>query len=255
MTEDNKLELVSAAMDGELDADERRELDALLESSAEARELKAELDQLDSMLKGVPELEPPASLHDRIMADAHPPRAASKASALDWLRQLTPGAGLRYAIAASVGAIVAAAVITFPAPQSVPMDVSDLVGAMAPGSDSSELASFDYVEDGIDCTVQLRRSDGKLLLDIQAETSEPVDIAVSLGGAGLWPQAMAQFEGQHRSIAFSGQDFEFQVHGRQRTSILLRRVDGPMSHGKADITIKYSVGDRLLRQGVLEATW
>lgn len=255
MTDDNKLELVSAAIDGELDDGEQRELDVLLNSSKEARDLKADLEQLDSMLKGVPELDPPESLHASIMAETEPRPAPGKSSAFDWLLQSLPGAGLRYALAAAAGAIVAAVIITTPPPQSASMDIADLVGTMAPGAGANVLASFSYDEGEVDCTVQLRLSDGRLFLDIQADTVEPLDIAVSLDGAGLWPQAMAQFEGQHRSIAFTGQEFELQAQGRQRTSILLRRIDERTSHGKADITIQYSIAGRLLRQGVLEATW
>ena len=50
MTDQRELELISAAVDGELGIDERVEVDLLLESSEEAREFTAELEQLVSLL-------------------------------------------------------------------------------------------------------------------------------------------------------------------------------------------------------------
>jgi len=258
MTEKNELELVSAAIDGELDIDEQRELDALLATSAEAQALRSDLEQLDSLLKEIPEMDPPGFLLTQIMAQSQPEAAPKRASAFDWLRQFAPGAGLRYALAASAGALVAAIIITAAEQPPGAIDVADLVGTMAPGTGtdaSNVLANFAYQADDIESTVQLRAADSELYLDIQSESGVPLDIDISLGGTELSPLAMAQVEGQHRSVQIAGQNLKFQTEGTQHTTILLRRADARTSAGNADITVELSSNGRLLRQGVLQATW
>ena len=258
MTDKDKMELVSAAIDGELDIDEQRELDALLASSPEAQSLKSDLEQMDSVLKGVPALDPPASLFTQIMAETRPTAVPGKTSVIDWLRQLVPGAGLRYALAASAGALVAAIIITADEPQSGPIDVADLVGTMAPGTGtdaSNVLANFAYQADDIESTVQLRAIDSDLYLDIRTKSKAPLDIDINLGGVELSPLAMTQVEGQHRSVRIAGQNLKFQTEGTQHTTILLRRANATSLAGKADITIDLSSNGRLLQQGVLQATW
>ena len=136
MTDQRELELISAAIDGELDIDERAELDMLLESSEEACELKAELEQLESLLKDVPDLEPPESLHAHIMAHAKPQRVKSKPSILDWLRPLIPGAGLRYALAAAAGALIAVIFINSQSMLPGTTDFADLCSRSATGFES-----------------------------------------------------------------------------------------------------------------------
>ena len=47
MTVDRELELVSAAIDGDLGTGDQAKLNALLENSMEARKFKSDLEQLD----------------------------------------------------------------------------------------------------------------------------------------------------------------------------------------------------------------
>ena len=114
--------------------DDKSKLDRLPETSAE---IEAELEQLDSLLEDIPDLEPPESLHSRIMAQLESPAASSKAavikpSVMEWLRPLLAGSGLRYALAGAAGAVLAALFIGGQSAIPVTGNNADLVGTMAP---------------------------------------------------------------------------------------------------------------------------
>ena len=254
MTEEQKLELISAAIDGELDADDRVELGLLLESSEEARELKSELEKLDSLLKDVPVLEPSESLHAQIMARVNSQRMPS---ALNWARPLIPGAGLRYAIAAAAGALVVAIFISSQSMQPGTIEFKDLVGTMAPdkaSGDANIVDSFAVREKGLVTLVQLRLNGADLLLDIDADTTQRLDISVDLGGTGLWPDALAQIDGRSESISIIGQVLRIETLGKQRLTILLGRVDDAAFTGEAKITLEFSSEGKLRQRATLRAT-
>lgn len=237
MTDECNLELVSAGADDELSGDEQIELDSLLESSAEARELQSELQELDSIISRVPDIEPPSFLHAKIMAQVEQQRA-TKPSAVSWWRDLMPGTGLRYALATGAGALIALIVVGGVPPVPSTVDYSDLVGTMSPGTNigSTEiLDSFSFSQEGLEGLIQLRLSGGITFLDIQADTEKPLDISVDPGDAG--------------------QAVQVQALGQQRLTILLHREDDTVHSGAARITLEISSEGKLLDQGELKASW
>ena len=253
-----EMELISAAIDGALDLDEQAEVDLLLETSKEARELKAELEELDSVLNDVPDLEPPESLHANVLAHVKLKPAPGEDSILDWLRTAVPGVGLRYALAVATGALVVAVFFGNQSMITESIDLADLVGTMAPDVASANeeiIDSFAISEAGLTGLIQLRRRESAFLLDIHSESEVPVDISVDVGGAGLWPDALAQIEGRTESIAIAGQALQFEVLGTQRMTILLRRVDGAALAGEANITLEFSSKGILLQRGSLTAKY
>jgi hypothetical protein len=236
MTDQREMELVSASLDGELNGDEQFELDSLLQSSGEARELKSELEQLDSILKNVPDVEPPASLHEQIMSRANPKPEESKPSGLDWLRDLVPGSGLRYVLATGAGAIMALIIVGGQPMEPGAIDYSDLVGTMSPDAGGADvLDSYSFTEEGFDNLIQLRLNGSVAFLDISTDTEKPLDISVDFGDAG--------------------QAVQVQALGQQRFTILLRRIDNAKNAGEAEITLEISSEGKLLDQGELKATW
>jgi hypothetical protein len=258
MTEQREQELVSASIDGELNGDERIELDSLLESSSEARELKTELEQLDSLLNELPDLDPPPSLHASIMAQSEPRRAENPTSAFSWLRDLVPGSGLRYVLATGAGALVALIVVGGQPLDPVPFDYSQMVGTMSPNAtqDGSDiLDSYTFSMGAIAGQMQLRRVGDVMFLDIEADTDQPLDIAADFGGAGLSPDLVAQVDGRAKSIAIAGQAIQVKTSGKQRLTILLRRVNDAKTAGEAEISLEISSEGRVLDTGVLTASW
>ena len=72
MISERTLELINAGIDGELSAEDQQELDAVLESSAEARSMKAELLKLANLMGSLPAQQPPSGLHDQILQNYCP---------------------------------------------------------------------------------------------------------------------------------------------------------------------------------------
>jgi anti-sigma factor RsiW len=67
MLDQHIIELINADLDGELGADEIRELKSILDSSSEAASFRDELLQLNNAIANVPELDPPARLSRTIL--------------------------------------------------------------------------------------------------------------------------------------------------------------------------------------------
>ena len=80
MLEERTLHLINADIDGELTADEREDLDVILESSSEARAMRAELLRLSNLLDSQPEQLPPPDLAKQILNKLAPPPRSSNFS-------------------------------------------------------------------------------------------------------------------------------------------------------------------------------
>ena len=128
---------------------------------------------------------------------------------------------------------------------------------MSPDKDAADaniIDSFAVSAEGIESLVRLRLSGTELFLDIDADTTERLDISVDLGGAGLWPNAFAQIDGRSESISIVGHVVRIEALGKQRLTILLRRVDDAAFTGEAKIALEFSSEGKLHQRGALTAT-
>jgi len=67
MLEERTLNLINADIDRELTPAEQQELDSILETSAEARAMRAELLKLSNLLNSVPDQAPPIGLSSKVL--------------------------------------------------------------------------------------------------------------------------------------------------------------------------------------------
>lgn len=259
MTGRDRLELLSAALDGELDEADRARLDALLESPGNASEVKAGLERVDALLRSAPVLDPPETLKSRIMEEAGRRRKVSaQPPGTSWWRQLFPGAGIRYAVAASAGAVVAAVIINGEDQVIGPISATDVTGTLAPESEgprSNIVDSYEFSRDGTESLIQLRLADDVPYLDINSDAAGRLDISVDLQGTGLEPNAITHIEGRSRSIALADQKILLSAEGRQRTSIMLRNSDGAQRTDGSSIALEVSSDGKLLEQGTIAGNW
>ena len=251
-------ELISAAADGVLSTEEQVELDRLLEASPEAGRLQSDLSRLESILREIPALDPPDSLHGRIMDHAKVPAAPSTRTFASWLHPLASGAVLRYGLATAFGLLLAVGFYESQPKFSSTMDIDALVGTMAPNDAQTNAEILDiyaFRAKGLESQLQLERRNGNLLFEIQIDADEPVDISADFARAGVRIGALAQIEASVDSIEIVDQELRVRALGRHRLTALLERVDDSSYAGEATIDFKFSMNGKFLQQGSLTAAW
>ena len=260
MSEERAFELLSAAADGELNDAEQAELDRLLEASPELSRFSTELGRIDAILRKVPDLAPPETLHDRIMTSVSRPAvkpAPEVKHGFSWFRSTTPFTALRYGMATAAGLVLAAAFYESRG-ISEPVDLTELVGSMAPDRErdaSDVLDTFAFHADGIESQVSLERRNGMLLLDIRVDAEAPVEISVDLASAGARLEALAQSEDSLESIEIDGRVLRMRAQGRRQLTALLRRAEVARLQGRETIGLEFSSEGRLLQRGSLTPAW
>jgi anti-sigma factor RsiW len=262
MNDERIIDLVNAATDGELSSDERAELDRLFEQSPEARRLRDEIDRIDSILRKVPELTPPETLHGRIMADIALPSPGKRqrmiVSKAGWPGSLDPFTVLRYGMATAAGIVLAMAFYESRPGISQPADISELVGTMAANRDRHEaniVDTFAFHAERMDGQVSLERRNGMLLLDIRVDADEPVDISVDLAAAGARLNALAQIGSSLESIEITDHVLRVRARGRRQLTAVLHRVNDTAFSGGDTIELEFSSGGKLLQRGSLTPAW
>lgn len=258
MTNERTHELISAAADGALNDYERVELDQLLKGSAEACRLRSELGLLASILENAPQPVPPATLHDQIMARVTLPASRARRPVFAWRPEWTATGVLRYGLAAAAGVILAVFFYESQPRSGTAADLADLVGTMAPHrarSAADVMDTYRFRSEGFECLVQLERSEGGLLLDIQVDAARPLDIAVDLGSARARLVALLQDQKPLESIAIADQTLRVQALGRRQLTALLVRADETVFTGEAKIELEFSSEGELLQHGSLTPAW
>lgn len=255
MSLERAFELLSAAADGVLTSDEKVELDELLSESAEARKLQGELNQMNKLLDGLPNLDPPAVLRDEIMQKAALPRPKAKAtwSLSDWFRSLTLASMLRYGVSAAFGALLVIAIYESRPNFGPSPDFADLVGSMAPNAgDTDILDRFSVDETGVLSIARLEQRGDSLVLDIRIDTKQLVEVAVDFAASGFEIEALAQTQSNFESIQFADQVLRIKGRGQRRFAVLLRKGDDTSLASEANINLEYSSNGILLQQGTLK---
>lgn len=169
-------ELISAGFDGELTADERREHDALIERSEDARRFRAELEKLDAAIRSLPEHAPPAGLAGRILDQAAPTSATVVPFRRPWRRMQVP-------LAFAAGLLAAVAVQRWLPVDATPGDVARMSGTLAPSPRAADTRRVDTA--GLSGRVTLDAAGDEPTLEFVLEGAEPLAVEVDLDGSGL----------------------------------------------------------------------
>jgi hypothetical protein len=255
MLEQRALYLINAELDGELEPGEQAELETILESSAEARTMRAELQKLVSVLDGAPQQTPPADLADRIIAQIRLPARRPAFSVASLFSSFQPAqAGLAFA----AGLLLTVGFYEMTAEHRAAGDVSDMVGTMLADPQGRTAAlkdSLSIAEPGISGTVSLSGSGGILVLNFELDSADETEIMVSLDESGVG------FGGIARSITDStagGESYEVSGgtlrvvnQGQGSFSVYLLEKAGLKASGRS-ISIGISMGGAPVFSGVLQ---
>ncbi|MDH3747966.1 MAG: hypothetical protein OER97_07135 [Gammaproteobacteria bacterium] len=254
MSVERAFELLSAAADGDLTSAERAELDKLLSESAEIRKLQGEFNDMDDLLNRLPDLNPPAGLHDQIMQQASLPRpkAEDAWSISDWFHSITLRSILGHAAATAFGALLV--IVAYESrPNFGPSpDLDDLVGTMAPSAGvTAMLDRFSVDETGVSSIARLEQRGDSVVLDIRIDTKQLVEVSVDLAASGFEIEALAQTQSNFESIQLADHVLKIKGRGQRRFAVLLRKRDDTDFAGEAKISLEYSSNGILLQQGTL----
>ena len=242
MLQERIIHLINAELDGEIDAAGKAELETVLESSAEARALRAELARLASLMDELPEQEPPAGLAGRILGRVRLPDTAGGArgsgvSLSGWFASFRPAqAGLAFA----AGLLLTVGFYEVARNGKAPAELSSMVGTMVanPAAESGRLRdSWSIAEPGLNGTVTLGEVGRFLVLSFDLESESQTEIVVELAEAGLGfggiAHASADSSIVNESYQVSGGTLRVVNQGRQVFSVFLPRVADPSSQQAA----------------------
>ena len=225
MLTERTLQLINAELDGELGPGEREELDALLEASADARAMRAELQKLDKLMDAVPSLTPPPQLSERILDSLALPRRRLNFNFAGLFANFQPAtAGLAFA----AGLLATVALYEWAPSAHAPVNTSGMVGTMVAGQRIDSMTSLDSYtisQPGMNGTLRLIGSDRLLALEVDVESVRTSEIEINLDDAGVVFGGIALgADGQGQKTEFyevSGGTVRVVNQGRQTFTIFL----------------------------------
>jgi len=252
MLSDRAMYLINAGIDGELASGEQAELDALLESSAEARAMKAELQKLANMLEAEPRQSPPPELTGHIL-DRLAPKPAPFAV---WSQLMTPFRPVPVGLAFAAGLLLTMTAYHNGENTQHLTDTGNMTGTMLPraAQSGSMVDSFRVEHTGLAGTVSLLKREGGLVLEFDLESGSPMEIDISLddaglvfGGIGVTSPEQLDASG---SYEVSGGDLRIVNQGRQALSVFLPAGPAEAAGGR-EIRIELSTGGEPVYSGTL----
>jgi len=257
MLEERTLYLINADIDGELTADERADLDVILESSNEARAMRAELLRLSNLLESLPEQLPPPELSKQIFNKLAPQQRASNFSLSGLFASFQPAtAGLAFA----AGLLITVGFYELsPNGQSL-SETASMVGTMVASQPGSpDLLKNDVLlkGDGFTGTVSLRSTDGVYVLNFDLDSENMTEIEVGLDKTGLsfggFAETRSDADKVFETVTMSGGTLRVVNQGRQQFAVFLRVISHEQAIDAGLITIDFSREGVRLNRGVPES--
>lgn len=253
MLEQRTLELINAEIDGALRADEKAELDAILESSAEARAMKAELQKLSNLMGSLPEQMPPEQLTGQILAQVRLPNNRPAFSLRALMASLQPA---RVGLAFAAGLLVTVGVYELSPGHRADVDPARVVGTMVLNPEAQDFDQADSVAisgSGVSGTVTLSAVGKLQVLSFDLESTDATEIAISLSEAGLSFGGIAHVAASgvttDGSYEVSGGTLRVVNQGHQAFSVFL--LEAGTDGGGKGISIGISTGGAPVFSGVL----
>lgn len=254
MLEERIIQMINADLDGELGQAEKQELDAILESSAEARSMRAELLKLTNLLDSVPEVAPPLALSEQILnklASTPDKSAFSLAGLFPSFQPATAG------LAFAAGLLLTVGFYELAPRHGSSVDTAGMVGTMVAGQQDQRAIqrdSLSFDQAGVSGKVSLQQSGGFLVLSFDLDSEQTTEIEVLLAEAGLSfggiahaPRTGATTD---ESFEVSGGDLRVVNKGRQAFTVFLQDDAMGDSNGRK-ITVGVSTGGVQVFSGVL----
>ncbi len=226
-TDQRTYELLNAAVDGELNAVEQRELDRLLADSESVRESYAELKQFADILENVPEREPPEYLQhvieERVALLAQPisvrdkkPGRFERWSTANWLRT-------GFALAA--GVVLTVSVYEMGSEPLSTQDAAHMVGTVVQRQGQGNLLdSVNIKTASLHGQVKLLQSDELFSLDLQLVSDGPAEVVVNFAGQGFEIETFTLEKETQDEVTIEDGSVNVAMNGDQHFTLQLRRT-------------------------------
>jgi len=170
MADSERLALIHAEIDGELEGRQRAELARALLADPEVQALREDLRRVCAALDALEEVDPPQEL-SRSILDALPQSTPSRA------RSWWSGPRLRYA--AVIAAVLAMGAILYETVESPRPAAGDVAGTMAAAGAPTTLDTAQLSSEVVSGRVSLYRDRAGLGLQFELVASAPVDVVVA----------------------------------------------------------------------------
>lgn len=248
MIDQKDSELVQAGVDGELDAEAQRQLDALLAESPEARSLHEDLVRLNAFIDQAPELPVPDRLHDDIVRGIELPQPSP------WRRWFQfselPGF-VRYGLAGGAAMLLTVVVYQGGEQLDPARGYDDLVGTIvAGGPDAKQIDVVAFGGADAHGEARLLTNSEGYALSVDLDLAAPTDLSITLPDEVFRFNAFAQGADALSAVSWSGNRLSATADGKQRFVVLL----SPASTAAAvpgEITLSLSRNGTVLHAGAL----
>jgi len=257
MLEERTIYLINADLDGELAPDEKTELETILEASAEARAMRAELLRLNNLLDSLPEQSPPPGLSRQLIDTLLPPPGAGGFKLSGFFSSFQPvTAGLAFA----AGLLLTVGFYELSPRYQSAGDTANMVGTMVASQvDSTGLLKNDLFlkGDGFSGTLSLRETDGIYVLNFDLDSNNETEIEVGLERTGLSFGGFAEVKGDANkvfdTVAISGGTLRVVNQGRQQFAVFLHENGPDQAIDAGSITVDFSSDASDLHKGIPES--
>jgi len=214
-------ELINADIDGEIQPDEKAELDAFLAESEAGRALQEELRELCATLDVEILLDPPQHLRHVVMNSIPTPKALAESPG--FFRSLFAVPAMRYAATFAAAVVVTVAIVdSGQIQQDAFNNVTGLVGTISDTSDLGPGVATTVINKAdVAGTVTLRLADPILIIDFDLSTKGPVDIVATYHDKSVWFNGFAQLESTGTSVSADDGQIKVQIEGKRRYAVYL----------------------------------
>lgn len=246
-------DLVNASIDGEISAVEQDELDRLLLSSESVREFDRELRTVTKLLDDLPEHEPPAYLQSAIERQVRLPvdGLAQKRSS-GWFAWLD-SSRWRTGLALAAGVVLTVSVYEMGSKPVSVDDTRNMSGTIIKHGNSGrhdEILDSIRLDGGqLNGLVELRNESDLFTVDVQLNSTVPVDVVMNFAGSGLDLEGASNASDLENAVSFGDGKIRLASNGKEHFSVKLRR--SPETRTSDSIQLDFYAEDRLVKKAEL----
>jgi len=220
--------LLNSSIDAEINVIEQHELDRLLESSENVRNLSKDLRAVTDLLDGLPELEPPGYLQGAIESQVRLPVQndvdGKRSFVGGWLNTNWSRTG--FALAAAV--VVTVGVYQMGSAPLNSRDAASMAGTVAKGTSQDQqgtlLDVFRLDTGKLNGLVELRNKNDLFTLDVQLSSVEPSEMVVSFAGHGFEIEGVSGMQETDGAVSVIDGSVHLAGIGEQHFTLSLKRT-------------------------------